>query len=99
MFHNSFLGVTERIHNTIMYMTLLGQDLDFLRSLLQRLHDLLVGLFLIQLLLLFHCILFAGIRQLIFKLLDNIKVRICDLLVILLDFLILSGMLICQSFD
>jgi hypothetical protein len=61
MLHDGFLRISEGIHNTVVHMTFLGEDLNLLGSLLQRLYDLLVGLFLVQLLLLLHCVLFSGI--------------------------------------
>jgi hypothetical protein len=99
MLHDGFLRISEGIHNTVVHMTFLGEDLNLLGSLLQRLYDLLVGLFLVQLLLLLHCVLLAGIGQLVLELLYNVKVGICDLLIVLLDFLVLLGMFVCQGLD
>lgn len=72
-------------------MTLLGEFFHLLRGLLQWLHDLFVCLFLVELLLLLHGVLLPGIRELILELLDDVKVSIRYLLIVLLNFLILLG--------
>ena len=80
-------------------MTLLGENFHFLRGLLQRLHDLFVGLFLVELLLLLHRVLLSGIRELILELLYDIKIGICYLLVVLLNFLVLLGVFLGEGLN
>jgi hypothetical protein len=99
MFINGFLGFAKGVHNAVMNMTLLGENLNLLGSFLQRVNYLFVGLFLVKFLLLFHGVFFASIGELIFELLNNVQVCICDFLIVLLYLLILLGMLFCQVFN
>ena len=78
---------------------LLGEDLDLLAGLGERLDDLLVRLLLVQLLLLHHRVLLTRIAQLILQLLYYVQVRIRYLLVIGLDVLIFLFMLPSELFD
>ena len=94
MLHDGLLRVPERIHYAVVYMALLSEDLDLLGGLLQRLHYLFVGLFLIEFLFLLHGVLFAGVTELILQLLNDVKVSVRDLLVVLLDLLVLLRMLL-----
>ena len=80
-------------------MTLLGENFHFLRCLLQRLHDLFVGLFLVELLLLLHGVLLPSIRELILELLDDIKIGVRYLLVVLLNFLVLLGVFLGEGLN
>ncbi len=91
MTHDCCLCTPQRVHNAVVHMTLLGEQFHFLRGLLKWLHDLFVCLFLVELLLLLHGVLLPSIRELILELLDDIKVSVRNLLIVLLDLLVLLG--------
>ena len=59
--HDLALAFTESKHNAIVFDLLFSKVLDFLTGLLQGLNDLLIGLFLVELLLLLAGVLFAGV--------------------------------------
>lgn len=80
-------------------MTLLGENFHLLRGLLQWLHDLFIGLLLVELLLLLHRVLLPGIRELILQLLYDVKVGVRYLLIVLLYFLVLLGVLFRKRFN
>jgi hypothetical protein len=71
---------------------LFSELFKFLACLLQGLNNLFVSLLLIHLLLLLGSVLLLRIRQLILQLLYNIKVCVCDLLVVVLDISIFACM-------
>lgn len=97
--HYIVLGLSKHLHDGIMLNLLLGEYLDLLAGLGEWLHDLLVGLLLVQLLLLHHGVFLTSIAQFILQLLDNVQVRIRYLLVISLDVLIFLFMFPSQLFD
>jgi hypothetical protein len=59
--------------------------LNLLTCLLERFYYLLVGFLLVHLLLLLAGVFFLGISELIFELLDDIKISVGDLLVVVLN--------------
>jgi hypothetical protein len=65
MLHNGLLSVTQRVHDAIVHMPLLGEDLDLLRGLLEWLHYLFVGFLLVKLLFLLHSIFLTSITELV----------------------------------
>lgn len=66
---------------------------------MKRLYNLLICLFLVKLLLLLHCVLLASISQLVLELLYDIKISVCDLLIVFLDVLVFTCMLLSELFD
>lgn len=70
--HDLALSLPQRAHDLVVLDLLLSQMLHFLASLLQGLYDLLVGLLLVQLLLLFHSVLLTRVAQLVLQLLNDV---------------------------
>ena len=99
MVHDGSLSVFQLVHDLVVLLLLLSQLFDFLGCLLEGLHDLLVGLFLVHTLLLLSGVFFLCVSQFILEHLDDVQVRVGDLLVVVFDIIVLLGMLLSELLD
>lgn len=93
------MSLLQVAHDYVVSLLSLQEHLDLSVGLSQRLNDLVVSLLLVHLGPLLLVVILSSLSQLVFQLLDDIKVGVCDLLVIRLDVSVFLSMLGCKLLD
>lgn len=99
LLHDVPLAFFKRAHDSVVLHLLLSKLLELLTCFLKRFDDLLVSLLLVHLLLLLSSVFLLSITKLILKLLDYVKIGVCDLLIVVLDVRVFPSMLGRELFD
>jgi hypothetical protein len=99
MLHDLSLGVFELLHLLIVQLLLNAESLNLFTCFMEWHNYLFIGFFLVHLVLLFESVFFLSISKLIFKLFDDVKIGVGDLLIVVLNVIVLLCMLRGKLFD